>query len=503
MKLKDVVSGLECRVYGNLNIEVTGVTQDSRLVKKGDIFVALKGNHVDGSAFIEDAVNLGAKAVVTDQLIEIKNIIVIVVSDLRFALAYLSSVVYSHPDMKLLMIAVTGTNGKTTITYLLENILNKAGMRAGVIGTINCRYGSKVIPANNTTPESSQIFRTLSDMKKAKVKSAVMEVSSHALSLGRVEGIEFDTGIFTNLTRDHLDFHKDMEDYFHAKQKLFFSLENQTKHYPGKSKDSESNLIPKFAIINIDDPWGRKLIKSVKNTTIITYGINRKADVKAKNIKVTTKGAEFTLITPVGRGKVKFNYIGMYNVYNALASVAAALSAGISLEHIIKCLEHAPYVPGRLQKVDVGQPYTVVVDYAHTDDALKNALSALRQLPYSRLITVFGCGGDRDRTKRPIMGDVATKLSDFVFITSDNPRSEDPVRIALDIEVGVRRRNRNNYSVILDREKAISSAIAMAQKGDIVLLAGKGHETYQIINDQKFHFNDAETAEKYILADRK
>jgi UDP-N-acetylmuramoyl-L-alanyl-D-glutamate--2,6-diaminopimelate ligase len=329
MKLKEVVSGLECRVYGNLNIDVSGVTHDSRLVKKGDIFVALKGHHVDGSTFIEDAVNLGAKAVVTDQLIEIKNTAVIVVSDLHFAMAYLSSVIYSHPDMKLLMIAVTGTNGKTTITYLLENILNKAGMRAGVIGTINCRYGSKVIPTNNTTPESSQVFKTLSDMKKATVKAAVMEVSSHALSLGRVDNIEFDTGIFTNLTRDHLDFHKDMEDYFHAKQKLFFSLENQTKTYPGRSKDSESNLIPKFAIINIDDPWGRKLVKSVKNTTIITYGIKGKADVKAKNIKVTTKGAEFTLVTPVGHGKVHFNYLGMYNVYNSLASVAAALSAGI------------------------------------------------------------------------------------------------------------------------------------------------------------------------------
>lgn len=500
MKLKNAVSGLDCRVYGNQNIDVTGVTHDSRLVKKGDIFVALKGHHVDGNTFIEDAVNLGAKAVVTDQLIEIKNTVVIVAVDLRFAFAYLSSVVYAHPDMKLLMIAVTGTNGKTTITYLLENILNKAGMRAGVIGTINCRYGSKVISANNTTPESSEVFKTLSGMKKAKCKSAVMEVSSHALSLGRVDCIEFDTGIFTNLTRDHLDFHKDMEEYFNAKQKLFFSLENQTKQYPAKSRlSSNDNLIPKFAIINIDDPWGRKLLKSVKKTTIITYGIKKNADVKAKNIKVTTKGAEFTLITPVGRGKVRFNYLGMYNVYNALASAAAALSAGISLEHIIKCLEHAPYVPGRLEKIDVGQPYTVVVDYAHTDDALKNVLSALRQLPYSRLITVFGCGGDRDRTKRPIMGDIATKLSDFVFITSDNPRSEDPVRIALDIEVGVRRRNRNNYSVILDREKAISSAIAMAQKGDIVLLAGKGHETYQILGDQKIHFNDAEIAEKYIL----
>ncbi|MCB4792576.1 MAG: UDP-N-acetylmuramoyl-L-alanyl-D-glutamate--2,6-diaminopimelate ligase [Elusimicrobia bacterium] len=499
MKLKTVLNGLDCEVFGDKNINITGITHDSRKIKPGNIFVALSGYHADGKSFIGNAINSGAKVVVTDEFIDIKNAALVVVSDIRRALAYLSSNFYSHPDKKLLMIGVTGTNGKTTITYLLENILNKVGIYAGVIGTVNYRFRQRTYPTQNTTPESSETFKILNDMVKSKCGSAIMEVSSHALYLGRVNFVEFDIALFTNLTRDHLDFHKTMEDYFEAKKRLFLSLQNGRKSYSAKPKRTGSNtLIPKFAIINIDDPWGKKLIREVKNTTVITYGLSKKADIKAKRVKISSKGTEFFLETPAGKGKVHVGYLGMYNVYNVLASVGAALGIGISLENIIKNIKASPFVPGRLEKVSLGQSYTVVVDYAHTDDALKNVLAALRQLPHKRLITVFGCGGDRDRTKRPVMGDIATRFSDYVFVTSDNPRSEDPSQIALDIEVGIRRHNRNNYQVVLDREQAISTAVAMAQKGDIILLAGKGHETYQILKDQKIHFNDAEIAKKYI-----
>jgi UDP-N-acetylmuramyl-tripeptide synthetase len=315
-----------------------------------------------------------------------------------------------------------------------------------------------------------------------------MEVSSHALALGRVAGIEFDTAIFTNLTRDHLDFHKTMDDYFEAKASLFKGLT------PGKKTN------PKFAIINIDDPWGAKLAGMGLPSTVLSYGLSEKAAVRAQNIKSTSRNTEFILVTPAGHRKVHFPQLGLYNVYNALAAAGAALAAGISIEGIVSGLENAPHAPGRLEKVEAGQNFTVAVDYAHTDDALKNVMTALKELKPERLITVFGCGGDRDRSKRPIMGDLATAMSDFVFVTSDNPRSEDPERIALDIEVGIRRQHRNNYQVILDREQAIAAAVNMAQKGDIVLIAGKGHEDYQILADRRIHFNDAETARKYLNA---
>jgi UDP-N-acetylmuramoyl-L-alanyl-D-glutamate--2,6-diaminopimelate ligase len=356
------------------------------------------------------------------------------------------------------------------------------------MGTVNYRFKNNVYPAPNTTPQASDIYKFFSEVAEGHGKVIAMEVSSHALALGRVSGIEFDSAIFTNLTRDHLDFHKDMEDYFAAKLKLFTGLSSKEK----------SN--PKFAIINTDDAWGARIAAMDLPATVISYGLNEKAAVRAQNIKSTSKSTEFVLVTPAGHRKVHFSQIGLYNVYNALAAAGAALGAGISLEGIVKGLENAEHVPGRLERVDAGQNFTVVVDYAHTDDALKNVVQALKELKPARLITVFGCGGDRDRSKRPIMGDIATALSDFVFVTSDNPRSEDPERIALDIEVGIRRQHRNNYQVIIDREQAIAAALNMAQKGDIVLIAGKGHEDYQIIGDQRTKFNDREIARKYIAA---
>jgi len=488
MKLSRVTAGIECSLYGSGDVEVKGIEYDSRKIKPGYMFVALPGYHKDGRSFIEGALRAGANSIVTSERIELNNKAVVVVQDTLAVLPVLSANYYAHPDKKLYVIGVTGTNGKTTITYLLESIFTAHNFPTGVMGTVNYRFGKRSIPAPNTTPQSSDIFKFFAEMAAQRGRVVVMEVSSHALALGRVAGIEFDTAIFTNLTRDHLDFHKTMEEYFLAKLKLFTGLSGGEKNNP------------KFAIINTDDPWGEKLAGLSLPATTITYGLGERAAVTARNIKKTSRSTEFILVTPAGHRKVHFSLLGTYNVYNALAAAGAALGAGISLEGIVNGLENASAVPGRLQKVDEGQHFTVVVDYAHTDDALKNVLGALRELKPQRLITVFGCGGDRDRLKRPLMGEIASSLSDFVFVTSDNPRSEDPECIALDIEVGIRRQHRNNYQVILDREQAIAAALNMAQKGDIVLIAGKGHENYQIIGDQLLHFNDEEVAIKYLAA---
>lgn len=486
MKISQLLENIPHRAYGSVDVPVSGIDYDSRRIKAGDIFVALPGHHVDGKGFIAQALERGASVIVADKYQPVADETFIVVDDPLSVMADLSAALYGHPDRKLLLTGVTGTNGKTTITYFLESMLTQAGRKPGVIGTVNYRHGTTVIPAPNTTPQSADVYRIFNEMAGEGCDSAIMEVSSHALANSRVRGLEFDIAIFTNLTQDHLDFHKTMEAYFEAKSRLFTSLQPGRKTYP------------KFAIINADDPWGRKLIGSVTGAKVVTYGINEKADVSAQHIRISSKHAELILVAPEGKKKITLPHLGMHNIYNALAAAAAALSAGIAFDTVVQTLQQVPAAPGRLEKVEAGQPFTVVVDYAHTDDALKNVISALREVKPARLITVFGCGGDRDRAKRPLMGEVATALSDYVFVTSDNPRTEDPQRIALDIEVGIRRQHRNNYQVILDREQAIAAAIAMAQKGDIILIAGKGHENYQIIGDKTIHFNDSEIARKYL-----
>jgi UDP-N-acetylmuramoyl-L-alanyl-D-glutamate--2,6-diaminopimelate ligase len=488
MKLSDILYDIEYFPYGSVDTEVRGITYNSKKVRKNFIFVAMHGQHVDGAKFIPEAINAGASVIVSEGYTETANATRIVVRNAKLALARLSANFYRHPDAALTMIGVTGTNGKTTITYFLESLFGKVGLKTGIVGTVNYRYGGTVITAPNTTPQSSDLYRILRGMAGQKTDIAVLEVSSHALAQGRVEGIEFDTAIFTNLTRDHLDYHITMEDYFKAKSLLFTT-------YLARNKKNN----PKFAIINTDDPWGRRLIELIKQpTTILTYGLASGANFRAENIKMGHTGCEFLLSSPAGKKRMKLRHIGKHNIYNALAAAAAGTANGLSLDAVIYGIENAPPAPGRLQKVDEGQPFLVVVDYAHTDDALVNVLTTLRQLDPARLITVFGCGGDRDRSKRPVMGEAATRLSDFVFLTSDNPRCEDPQRIALDIEVGIRRQHRSNYKVILDREDAIAAAINMAQKGDIILLAGKGHEVYQIVSDKRLHFNDVEVARKYL-----
>jgi len=486
MILSELLSGFEYTNYCRTDINVKGIAYDSRQVKKDFVFVALPGTKTDGNSFAADAVSAGAIAVVSAATPQGNGLPWITAIDPRKALAEISARFYRNPDRKLNVIGITGTNGKTTTSYFIESIFNRNGVPSGVIGTVNYRYGGKTWPAPNTTPQSSDVYRILSGMVRVKTMAAIIEVSSHALMLERVRGIEFDMAIFTNLTRDHLDFHQTMDEYFAAKSRLFASLQNNSKK------------TPKCAIINADDPWGKKLKTFVPKAKIVTYGLSPAADISAGHIALSGRGTDFVLSSPFGRSKIRLSHLGEHNVYNALAAAAAALYNGITFDNVIESLNAVPAVPGRLEQVASGHGFTVVVDFAHTDDALHNVITALRALKPARLITVFGCGGDRDRSKRPLMGEVATAGSDFVIVTSDNPRSEDPQKIALDIEVGIRRRNRNNYQVTIDREQAIAAAIAMAQKGDIILLAGKGHETYQIIGNQRIHFNDAETAGKYL-----
>ncbi|MDD2927388.1 MAG: UDP-N-acetylmuramoyl-L-alanyl-D-glutamate--2,6-diaminopimelate ligase [Candidatus Omnitrophica bacterium] len=454
------------------NQKIRGLSSNSRLVKKDSIFVAVKGNRKDGSRFINEAVDRGAKFVVCGTEVKVdrlKPAEFIRVKDTRLALAGLASQFYRNPSRKVKVIGITGTNGKTTITYLLEAILQKAKFSSGVIGTINYRFTDKVIPAKNTTPGPVELQSLLARMEKEKIKYAPVEVSSHALDQERVGGVRFHSAIFTNLTRDHLDYHRTLEGYFKAKLKLFRNLS-----------------LSSFAVINNDNRYADR-IKKVTCAKIITYGIKNKAEVLARDIKFGLRHTEFKLLFCAKETKFRINLIGRHNVYNALASIAWALRAGISLKVIKSALENFSLVPGRLERINSPKGFCVFVDYAHTDDALKNALTALRQLSPKRIITLFGCGGERDRLKRPKMGRVATALSDFAVITSDNPRSEDPAGIIRDIRRGIKK---NNYCAIPDRKRAIQKALSLAGRGDIVLLAGKGHENYQVLKNKTVHFDD-------------
>ncbi len=489
MKLNEILRSLGFKNIVETDIEVEGISYDSRNIDKNFAFFALHGSKTDGSKYIHEAVSKGASVIICDKTIDNLPVAQIEVEDVLKFMAAFSAEFYRHPDREMTVIGITGTNGKTTITYIVESILASVGIKCGVIGTVNYRYAGKTFDAPNTTPQSADIFRMMRDMADDGIKYIVMEVSSHALMLNRVECIDFDIAAFTNLTQDHLDFHKDMDAYFKAKSLLFTSLR----------KDIKSN--EKYAIINADDKYGKKLSKININSEIKLYSAedNAEADLKAENIIVEKSCSRFEMTLNDKREKVSINHIGLHNVYNALASAAICLCCGLSFEKIAEGLNNAAQAPGRLERINTENfDFEVVVDYAHTDDALKNVLSALKGINPKRIITVFGCGGDRDRVKRPLMGKVAVENSDFVFVTSDNPRTEDPNQIILDIEVGIKRAGKKNYKVIVDREQAIKEAVMMADKGDIVLLAGKGHEKYQVLGTEKIHFNDIEIAEKYI-----
>ncbi len=455
-------------------LEVSGLDYDSRRIQPGWIFFAFPGAKADGRQFASAAIARGATAVVSElPPPEGFSHSWIQVEHGRLALSTAAGNFYNWPDRRLSLTGVTGTNGKTTTVFLIDSLLRASGKTTAMIGTIEYRLAGKVLPAANTTPESLDLFRLFSELESLGGTHVAMEVSSHALALGRVHGITYKTGVFTNLTRDHLDFHRDMEDYFAAKHSLF-----------------TSGL--KYAVINEDDAYGRRIQPS-PGAEVIRYAIDRDADLRALDLSVSGKRLEFTMDFRGARVPVRSRLIGRINAYNILAACGAALTNGMNLETIANGIAEAPPVPGRFEQIDEGQPFTVVVDYAHTDDALRNVIAVARGLAPRRVITLFGCGGDRDRSKRPLMGMAAGEASDFVVLTSDNPRSEDPLSIIMDALVGLRRFD-TPHVVELNREKAIGLAIHEANPGDIVILAGKGHEPYQVLKDRTIHLDDREIA---------
>jgi UDP-N-acetylmuramoyl-L-alanyl-D-glutamate--2,6-diaminopimelate ligase len=464
---------------------VRAIACDSRTVQPGDVFVALKGLHADGTAFARQAIDRGAVAVVSEQAAPPDvNVAWTVVDDARRALAVLAAAFYRHPSGDMQVVGITGTNGKTTTAYLVASIFDAANLRSGLLGTVAYRIGAELREATRTTPEAPDLQSMLREMVAAGCRACAMEVSSHALSLRRADEITFAAGVFTNLTRDHLDFHADMEDYFQAKRRLF-------------------ELLPRDApsLINIDDPRGLSLTEVGGRP--VTYAINRPADITPGPLSFSLEGLAFDVRTPRGTIRVKSRLVGRPNVYNILAAVATAIALDLSFDAIERGIAALDGVPGRFQLVSGARDeVTVVVDYAHTDDALRNLLETARPLASGRLITVFGCGGDRDRTKRPLMGAVAGRLSDVIVITSDNPRSEDPARIIEEIQRGLtadtRRGSEQPMLAIVDRREAIVQAVRLARPGDLVLVAGKGHEKYQVIGSRVLPFDDVAIAREAL-----
>ena len=477
------------KIDGSDKIDIKGISYDSRDVKPGFLFVAIEGFQTDGHLYIEDAIKAGALAVLLQNEAEVPTgVTKIWVENSREALALLAASFYGHPSSKMRLVGITGTNGKTTTSYLISSIYRHAGQKVGIVGTIANYIGERKLDVSHTTPEASDLQKLLRDMVDSKVDSAVIEVSSHALSLDRVKSCEFDVAVFTNLTQDHLDFHRDMDDYLQSKIKLFKDIGEGVKSGP------------KFVVINRDDSCAPKIISEAK-VPVITYGLHGDADVKAVDIEASGQGSSFTVSSRQGSIRLNSKLGGLFNVYNALAAFAVGLGSGLSPEMVAESLEKVDGVPGRFELLNCGQDFTVVVDYAHTPDGLENILKSARSITSGRLIIVFGCGGDRDRTKRPIMGRIAGLYSDLPIITSDNPRTEDSVSILRDVEEGINKVMKpGQYRIILDRREAIREAIMEAKKGDLVILAGKGHEDYQIIGDQKIYFNDREEARKVIFS---
>jgi UDP-N-acetylmuramoyl-L-alanyl-D-glutamate--2,6-diaminopimelate ligase len=474
------------------NPGVAGVEYDSRRVRPGTVFVAMKGETSDGNRFIDQAIAAGAVAIVTDSAVETPRpgVAWAQVVQGRRALARLSANFYKRPAERIASVGITGTNGKSTTAFLIEAILRAAGRKTALVGTIEYHVAGKILPAPHTTPEALELNRLLAEGLGVGVTDAVMEVSSHALEQQRVFGIPFDVAVFTNLTRDHLDYHATMENYFCAKQILFEGCGTEP---------------PRAAVLNIDDEYGRELLKicKKKSSVVLSYGLAA-GDFHAESVEITPRGTRFQMVTPSETIAMWSPLIGRVNVYNALAAAAAGYARDCSAEAIAKGIFDLACVPGRFERVDCGQPFTVVVDYAHTDDALRNLTALAREFVdraglKGRVITLFGCGGDRDRAKRPLMGEAAGAGSDFVVLTSDNPRSEDPIAIMNDALVGLQKSGAK-YSLEPDRGKAIVFALQQATPGDIVLLAGKGHEKVQVTRQGAIPFDDVEVARGNLKA---
>jgi UDP-N-acetylmuramoyl-L-alanyl-D-glutamate--2,6-diaminopimelate ligase len=484
-KLSDVFHGVETALpAGTSGLEIRQVVCDSRKVQPGALFFALHGAKADGNTFIQEAIKRGAVAIASEEPSPgaiPASVAWIRVRDARKALAITAANFMEHPANALQLVAVTGTNGKTTTTSVVDAIVKASGAKTGLFGTIAYHTPLGAYPAPNTTPESADLQGFFAEIRDAGGKYAVLEASSHSLAMDRLWGCHFQAAVFTNLTREHMDFHKTFDDYFAAKKRLF---------------EGTGAGAPEVAVLNTDDEFGKRLAGLAKRT--VTYGLESDADITTKKFQLTFDGLTFTAHTPDGKVHVVSRLVGRINVYNLLAAIGAAQALGLSNEVIENGIRNLESVSGRFQRINLGQPFLVIVDYAHTDDALENLIRTARELnPKGRIITLFGCGGEKDRTKRPVMGEVTGRLSDLTILSSDNPRSEDPLKIISDIIVGLQKTG-GKYLIEPDREKAIAMAMDEARSGDIVLLAGKGHENYQILADRTFEFDDREMARRAL-----
>ncbi|NLB56034.1 MAG: UDP-N-acetylmuramoyl-L-alanyl-D-glutamate--2,6-diaminopimelate ligase, partial [Lentisphaerae bacterium] len=485
MKLRKILTALNpISIKGSADPEIQGITVDSRRVKQDFLFVAICGNKQDGTTFIDDALKRGAVAVVSENEPFINGSAVRVqVEDARKALASMSNIFNEFPSEKLTTIGVTGTNGKTTTSYMIRNILRRACRKPGMIGTVVYEIGDRIIPAERTTPNAADLFNYMKKMLDVGCDSVVLEVSSHAIDQNRIHGMEFDVAVFTNLTHEHLDYHHDMEHYFAAKLGLFKQLSESDKKA--------------FAVINADDSYGRRLLDSPEiKVEKISFGSDPSAMVRIVDTQLKTNKSLFEIQSPWGDVAIELQLPGRFNISNAMASFSACAAIGIPLDMVSRALSEPLDVPGRLDHVHVASGYDVFVDYAHTADALKNVLLTLRELTQGRLIVVFGCGGDRDKTKRPLMGRTASDLADLVIVTSDNPRTEEPADIIQDILRGCP--DKSDITVLSDRYEAIRFALSAARKGDIILIAGKGHENYQDFGNRVLPFDDKHVVLEYL-----
>ena len=498
MKLAELIKNVPVKeLHGDLNAELNGLHYDSRQIRPGDAFFALRGVVTDGHDFVPSAVASGASVVFVEEPVEAcADANMVVVENARQAMSLVAANYYNDPTRDMRVIGITGTNGKTTITYLLEEVLALAGMKPAVVGTINYRYGADLRQAPHTTPESLDLLKQISDFRHSGAESLVMEVSSHALEQNRADGVHFDVGVFTNLTPEHLDYHLDMESYFTSKHYLFKELLPQNN---GR------------AVINVDDEYGKRLAAMTPGA--LTCGRTKNADIYPESQEISLQGISMKVHTPNGYVEVNSPLLGDYNAENLLCAVGAAVSLGIPCQLVGDGLSRAKGVPGRLEQIENNKGAVILVDYAHTGDALKRVVEAMQQLNPQRIITVFGCGGDRDRTKRPVMAEVAARGSDIAIATSDNPRSEDPGQILGDVRVGLQKvhavewdraeastADGRGYVVIEDRADAILFAVNLLRPNDLLLVAGKGHEDYQILNSGRIHFDDREELRKALQA---
>lgn len=482
MYFKDLFNNINGQqIQNNSNVDINNLTIDSRKAGKGSLFACISGFRVDGHSFIQKAYEQGCRAFLCEKRVEgiPEDACVFLTDSTRKALAQVSAEFYDYPSKKFNLIGVTGTNGKTSTTYFMESVLRAIGRKTAVIGTVEIRIGDEVLDldlATSTTPDVIELNYIFSLMAEKGVEDVIMEVSSHGLELNKVDGVDFDYGIFTNLTQDHLDFHKTMENYCNSKAKLF--------------------KMCKKGAVNGDDLWCHKIMEA-SNCPVITFGMDKNVDLKAENIKYYMDKVSFSVNIEGKAVAFELNVPGRFSVYNALGVIATAINMGIAVEDIQRGISNIKGVPGRIQNISNDKGINVIVDYAHTPDGLENILKAVREFTQNKIITVFGCGGDRDKTKRPIMGEIAGRLSDYCVVTSDNPRSEEPEDILKDIQAGIDKAT-ENYELITDRREAIFKAVMVADKGDSVVIAGKGHENYEIFKDKTIHFDDTEVAKEAL-----